>query len=663
MSDTSEPAATVVVENLPPSPRERLLQHVLDQVAARSVTSGILHRTTPKHSLLRGLDGGADAPTLSQEEWQQALSELDRGRLGDTPSLREQACSAAAEFHERGQVPVFIVDVEYHSIRGRVWSAIERIEQTGGDGELPFTAATDLIESRRAFLASAVMPREFEAFVALPLVHYGQAVTFVFPTQGLLGDAATDTPLSVDFGDGQGLRPVSLDQPVTVSYPTLGNWVITLDLADRGGTRKAAFNITLVESPLQPLQMHNPPFVREERAPVWATIRRPGIKAVRAQAFVFRHGDRPRIRRPLLMVEGFPGNYRWDLLYAYANQQNFAWNLFKQGYDLVLVRFPDGPQRLEANAYALIALIQDIIAMRDGNEPLIIGGFSMGGLIARYALAYMEHERRADPGKPHHQTRKLFTVDSPHEGANIPVSVQALAQSVRGDDDEAKAMRTDAAQQLLLTWVDPYPWPDGHSFKQSPLRTEFLRELERVGSMPRELEDTIAIANGAGNGQAQSPPGALAMKYACTFMYYADLHAKPHNAPGALIFQFRNGSGPYRIVAASSGGDGVDSAPGGIQERPIFRRAYDAVPSPVIKSLHIENACFIPTTSALAIPGSGYFQQPDLSRSLFKSVTYSHEGNLPHVKLTPTLAEFLIRFITRTPAAMAAAEPATAEAG
>lgn len=660
MSHQPESAATVVVENLPPSPRERLLHQVLDRVAAQSVPGGILHRTTPRHSLLRGMDGGADAPALSQEEWQEALSELDRGRLGDTPSLREQASAAAAEYHERGQVPVFIVDVEYQSVRGRVWSAIERIEQAGGDGELPFTAIADLIESRRAFLASAVVPREFEAFVALPLVHYGQAVTFVFPTQGLLGSADANATLRVDFGDGLGLRPVSLDQPIAVDYPGLGNWVVALELAGCGGTRRAAFSITLVESPLQ--QMHNPPFVREERAPVWATIRRPGIKVVRAQAFVFRHGDRPRIRRPLLMVEGFPGNYRWDRIFHYANQQNFAWNLFTQGYDLVLVRFPDGPERLEANAYALIALIQDIIAQRDGNEPLIIGGFSMGGVIARYALAYMEHERRADPGKPHHQTRKLFTVDSPHEGANIPVSVQALAQSMRGDGDEAKAMRTDAAQQLLLTWVNPYPWPDGHSFRASPLRAEFLRELERVGSMPRELEETIAIADGAGNGLAQSAPGALAMKYACSALFYADLHTKPHNAPGATIFQFRNGDRGYRISAASSGGDGVDSAPGGVQESPIFRRTYDAVPFPVIKSIRIENACFIPTTSALAIPDGNYFQQPDLSRSRFKSVTYSHEGNLTHVKLTPTLAGFLIHFITRSPTAAAAAEPAMAEA-
>src|SRR6478735_9288982 len=116
MSDQTEPAATVVVEHLPPSPRERLLHHLLGQIAAGSVPSGILHRTTPKHSLLRGTDGGADAPTLSQEEWQEALSELDRGRLGDTPALREQVCAAAAEFHERGQVPVFIVDVGYQTV-------------------------------------------------------------------------------------------------------------------------------------------------------------------------------------------------------------------------------------------------------------------------------------------------------------------------------------------------------------------------------------------------------------------------------------------------------------------------------------------------------------------------------------------------------------------
>lgn len=643
MSDVTGFSASVATEAHPPSPREQVLQQVLQQADARTVPSGILHRVAPARSVLLYADGGDDAPALGQEEWEQALAELDHGRLIAGAALGDQVQAIAAACHARGEVPVFIAALDYQTVRGRVWSAIERQQQDGA-AELPFAAPEQLFETRRAFLASALLPQEFSAFVAQPPVHYGPEVTYVFPSQGLLGDASRYAALQVDFGDGQGLRAVACDQPVAVRYPQLGGWTISLQLSDAGGVRRAAFRINLVEDPL--LQLQCQPMVREERAPVTATIRRPGIPVARAQAYVIRHRDRPRITRPLLMVEGFPGNYPWPVIARYASQSDFLCKLFNHGHDIVLVRFPDGPQRLEANAYALIALIQSVIAEREGNHPLIVGGFSMGGLIARYALAYMEHERRSDPTRPHHQTSRFFTVDTPHEGANLAVAVQALAQGVRGDEREAKLMATPAAQQLLLTWINPLPWHDGQQFGPSPLRLEFLRELERVGSMPRELEDTIAIANGAGDGRQHSVPGALAMKYACTLWFYADCYTQPRNTAGMTVVQFRNGGPTYRFHS-TEGSRGVDSAPGGLPEEAIYRRVHDAVPRGVVKELKIENACFIPTTSALAISGSNYFQTPDLGQSKFRSVTYSHEGNLPHIALTPTLVEFLVKFITR----------------
>lgn len=655
MNETSVHTASVATETHPPSPREQLLQQVVQHADARTVPSGILHRVAPARSLLLRADGGDDAPVLGQEEWEQALAELDQGRLAAAPALRNQLHTLAAAYHQRGEVPVFIAALDYQTVRGRVWGAIERLQQSGAGATLPFDAPEQLFESRRAFLASALLPQEFNAFVAQPPVHYGQEVKFVFPAQGLPGSAGYDETLQVDFGDGQGWRNVACDQPVTVRYPQTGGWTVSLQLGGNAGLRRAAFQINLVDDPL--LQLECLPFIREERAPVTATIRRPGIPVSRAQAFVFRDRNKPRITRPLLMVEGFPGNYPWPTLTRYAAQSGFLCKLFNRGHDIVLVRFPDGPQRLEANAYALIALIESLIAEREGNHPLIVGGFSMGGLIARYALAFMEHERRADPTRPHHQTSRFFTVDTPHEGANLPVAVQALAQGLRGDEKEAKQMATPAAQQLLLTWINPLPWSNGQRFGPSPLRLEFLRELERVGSMPRELQDTIAIANGAGNGLRQSAPGALAMKYACTLWYYADCYTQPLNAASATVVQFRNGGDTYRFISAD-GGRGVDSAPGGVPEDAIYRRVFDAVPRGVVKNLHIENACFIPTTSALAISGSNYFQVPDLGQSKFGSVTYSHEGNLPHVKLTPTLADFLVHFITRPLGADATAESA-----
>ncbi len=60
-----------------------------------------------------------------------------------------------------------------------------------------------------------------------------------------------------------------------------------------------------------------------------------------------------------------------------------------------------------------------------GNEPNVILGISMGGLVARYALADMTKNGPDPTG-----TRLLFTLDSPHRGANIPLGIQAMTRSL-----------------------------------------------------------------------------------------------------------------------------------------------------------------------------------------------------------------------------------------
>lgn len=63
-------------------------------------------------------------------------------------------------------------------------------------------------------------------------------------------------------------------------------------------------------------------------------------------------------------------------------------------------------------------------------ERLVIMGLSMGGLISRYALAYMEKKQAkaillADKGQWKHNTRIWVSFDAPHLGANIPMGTQA----------------------------------------------------------------------------------------------------------------------------------------------------------------------------------------------------------------------------------------------
>ena len=63
----------------------------------------------------------------------------------------------------------------------------------------------------------------------------------------------------------------------------------------------------------------------------------------------------------------------------------------------------------------LVELIKSINNSKVGNEKNIVIGPSMGGLISRYALNYMESQNID------HDTRLYISFDAPHTGANVPI--------------------------------------------------------------------------------------------------------------------------------------------------------------------------------------------------------------------------------------------------
>ncbi|HYK05896.1 MAG TPA: hypothetical protein VE974_29405 [Thermoanaerobaculia bacterium] len=646
----NESSVIVTIGPVDPSPRTLFLADIVEKTKG-AVRSGILHRTPPRASIVLAQDGSGDGPAITQDEWQDALDELSAGvTTAQGQPATSDILDRAAVQREGGHVPIYVAGFDYETVRGRAWVAIERIEQSGTHSALPFEDVTDLVESRRAFLASAVLQRRFAAFLALPHTHYGFDVTFVVPPDALLGTAAGATELTIDFGDGGGARTVRVGEPVDVRYSSFGPKIVTVRL-EGDAPRTASFQFVLEESPFETSKCPDLPPV-SVYGPIGARITRPGIESARVELGVIRaKGRTTKVTKPVLLVEGFPGKYAWADMWVYANRSNFACQMLDRGHDLISVRFVDGAVRIQANAYALIGAIEWALReRRDPDEKLIVGGFSMGGLVARYTLAFMEHERKTDPTMPDHETARFFTIDSPHEGANLPVSVQALAQAMKPDGEQAKLMRTNAAQQMLLVWVPPEPtWRRNQVYGPSPLREELLAELERVGQMPVK-PITIAVANGAGNGKVnQDQPGKLAMEYECSFLEWADLYMYP-TGRDAVIFDWRD---DYRIATFRTpqhGGRGYDSAPGGVFEAKaqIFQRAYNSVPEWVwSKDNPVKNACFIPTVSALAIPNqTNYFQPVNPKGSRFRKQIHCQEENREHVELTPVIVWFLINHLT-----------------
>lgn len=97
-----------------------------------------------------------------------------------------------------------------------------------------------------------------------------------------------------------------------------------------------------------------------------------------------------------------------------------------QDYDIIYVNWDNGRDDLRRNAYVLQEVIRWVNQEKadvGSIEQNVVLGQSMGGLIARYALADMEQD-----SSQNHDTRLYISHDAPHQGANIPISIQYLAR-------------------------------------------------------------------------------------------------------------------------------------------------------------------------------------------------------------------------------------------
>lgn len=129
------------------------------------------------------------------------------------------------------------------------------------------------------------------------------------------------------------------------------------------------------------------------------------------------------IKRPMLCVEGFDyGNRNGLDTYrsVITSIENVSPGIFN-GVDLYFLNFKDTSIDARENAMIVLGTIKYLYNLYQAEtlmEGISVLGFSMGGIVSRYALAYAEHNDIA-----HHCTQ-LITFDSPHRGAVINTNLQ-----------------------------------------------------------------------------------------------------------------------------------------------------------------------------------------------------------------------------------------------
>ncbi len=192
------------------------------------------------------------------------------------------------------------------------------------------------------------------------------------------------------------------------------------------------------------------------------------------------------IVKPFIVVEGYDitdasqllkaNNYSINSLIQEWNKNEFsiAFDFNKKldeeaGYDLIFIDYYTMRDITENADYLLQAIdwinsqkVNNAVGVREQN---VVMGISMGGLVSRYALA----KRTKLTNTNTTETKELITMDSPHQGANVPIGLQHFlydfgevkiaTQKVANVSDDLKAfyyLNTLPAtqQQLILRVTD-----------------------------------------------------------------------------------------------------------------------------------------------------------------------------------------------------------------
>lgn len=416
-----------------------------------------------------------------------------------------------------------------------------------------------------------------------------------------------------------------------------------------------------------------------------------------------------RLVKPILIIDGFdpkderqiefndPGQHPdkeslYELMeYDHGGtQRNLVETLRLQGYDVVVVNhhkytadengkvIVGGGDYIERNAMVLIKLIQNLnveLAQNGSNEELVIIGPSMGGLISRYALTYMEKNNMP------HNTRLWVSFDSPHLGANIPIAVHQMAYQfgIKGENENSKdtfldQLQSVAARQMLIEQMERGSSQSiyNHALNNSAtFRTRFFNALNSNGlpgssGFPINLRK-IALINGSLLGQrTHTPRERFIDMYAKEFFTkLVEVKLNFMGNPGESVKTFQGKvpgyDAPSMTVINKNPRGSMDVVPGATYNTgeiiySELKTATDVkaywfglkfIDLAVTWNKHLDNHSFIPTASSLAFKNQDFNWNSAYKRNLvctgeipFDSY-YGPQRNEEHITLTQSNVDWV----------------------
>lgn len=544
---------------------------------------------------------------------------------------------------------------------------------------------------------SADVFQQHEIILMAPLVakSKNKTVEFILKDKNIFNTTSrTIRAVYIRFDDESLWQTVTVNQPLTADFGTSGKKPIAFKIEFTNGESKIIKSVFDIQGSSATAHRNGNEISAQT---ITATVPYQGYGESAAylgqgEYEIYLDNVDQVLDKPIFLIDGFdPGDSRnTELIYSLLNygngNQNLGDTVRNEGFDIVVLNFPQyspangvvidgGADFIQRNAMVLVELINQINVQKTGTAKNVVIGPSMGGLISRYALRYMEQNGME------HDTRLYLSFDSPHLGANVPIGFQHLfnymANGPLGDvtlqEIVNSVLSSPAAKQMLL---DHYT---GHlqsgsatefdNAVQLPtgapnFRTAFQNELNAMG-FPTATRN-IAISNGSGNGMMTGTPGMFVLNdyvvnASDTQRARFDIRfTPPAGVSNQLVSRFRgqqfvfiwltifssqaNATSP----AASSG---FDSAPGGMFNVADFADGGSGNPTldDFLANLAIDRFCFIPTLSSLAIANPDWYANvTDASVTPF-AATFVPAANEDHVTLTNGNVAFALNEILNDP--------------
>lgn len=642
--------------------------------------------------------------SINTYEFYQAYKAIAHGDLNKQLLSLESLKEQSKRSHFTNVIPLAVLLSEYEMITDEALqnNSVSR----DAEGYL-INDGSSIFEKQQLIIASVLSAK-----------HKGLQTTYNLSSSNIFNRSNTSVEsIEIDFNDGYDFRVISLNENIVVNYSEEGKkeiqFKITLDTGEVI-LRNSTIDITYSNADISARTGNIITTFTSSITPDLSVYGQPTSYPGVGEYELFLSADNI-LDKPIFLVDGFdPDDGRsisgiYDLLNF--NDGNTTSNLGDivrgEGFDVIILNFPiytraqdnsvvdGGADFIERNAMLLVDLITMINNDKVGDEQNVIIGPSMGGLISRYALNYMENQNMT------HDTRLWISFDAPHHGANVPIGFQHQFNFLAfGLDDfwvlgnqnveELQPiidgmLKSPAARQMLTDQFESHITnSDGVTFNSAlalPQPYVFKSIFDnRITNLTTsgfpELTRNVSIINGSGinsryqnntNPQSDLLPGSQILDADINIMTGADLKVETYFTPNAgtqiqmskvhLDFAWWFPLANDRINNASaeaySYSNGIDAASGGLFDILGLTTDLDTngLVGEFLGALSTDYFNFIPSVSAMALETvnneTNWFETlAGLSTNNTPFVNwYMPNDNEPHVTLTNANVNFALNEI------------------